>query len=106
MTGLTLPVAITSASVVPSPMTPAVPAAQPGRHLLPPRLARLADDDRAKLDALGVPVVTGKVVRLRHHDGVLQAVVLADGQEHQMQALAVAPRFVARPASTSSSAGR
>ncbi len=49
-----------------------------------------------QLDALGVPVVRGSVARLAVEDGRLTAVVLEDGREFPVDAVAVAPRFVAR----------
>ena len=49
-----------------------------------------------QLAALGVPVVDGTVRRLHREGGRLRAVVLEDGREIAADALAVAPRFVAR----------
>lgn len=54
------------------------------------------DDEWEQLAALGVRVVVGAVDRLSHADGELRAVVLADGHEFELDAVAVAPRFVAR----------
>ncbi|SEB60164.1 Thioredoxin reductase [Paramicrobacterium humi] len=48
------------------------------------------------LAALGVPVVTGRVARLRGEDRGVRAVVLEDGHEFAVDAVAVAPRFMAR----------
>jgi len=49
-----------------------------------------------QLAALDVPVVTGVVDRLRVESGELRAVVLASGHEVGVDAVVVAPRFVAR----------
>ncbi|MEX5235695.1 NAD(P)/FAD-dependent oxidoreductase [Kocuria arenosa] len=49
-----------------------------------------------RLSALGVRVVEGPVQRLRVEEDVLRAVVLDDGPEVPVDALVVAPRFVAR----------
>jgi thioredoxin reductase (NADPH) len=49
-----------------------------------------------QLSALGVPVVDGVVARLRGEDEVLQSVVLEDGRELPVDAVTVAPRFIAR----------
>jgi thioredoxin reductase (NADPH) len=49
-----------------------------------------------QLAALGIPVVESAVERLRSTDGVLRAVVLEDGREVPVDAVVVAPRFVAR----------
>ena len=51
---------------------------------------------RQSLDARGIRVVGGAVERLGTQDGVLRAVVLQDGTEVPVDAVAVAPRFVAR----------
>ncbi|MFS0703615.1 NAD(P)/FAD-dependent oxidoreductase [Cellulomonas sp. 179-A 9B4 NHS] len=48
-----------------------------------------------QLAALGVRVVRGTVARLDHDDAALRAVVLTDGTRVDVDALAVAPRFVA-----------
>ncbi|MFC8193479.1 NAD(P)/FAD-dependent oxidoreductase [Cellulomonas sp. NPDC057328] len=48
-----------------------------------------------QLAALGVRVVRGTVARLDHDDEALRAVVLTDGTRVDVDALAVAPRFVA-----------
>ncbi|MGI5156451.1 NAD(P)/FAD-dependent oxidoreductase [Microbispora sp. CA-102843] len=53
-------------------------------------------DAEAQLAALDVPVVSGGVAGLRVDDGVLRAVVLDDGREFGVDAVTVAPRFVAR----------
>ncbi|WP_026818781.1 NAD(P)/FAD-dependent oxidoreductase [Arthrobacter castelli] len=49
-----------------------------------------------QLAALDVRVVSGRVERLRSEDNVLRAAVLEDGHEFPVDALAVAPRFMAR----------
>jgi thioredoxin reductase len=49
-----------------------------------------------QLSALGIRVVEGPVQRLRVEEDVLRAVVLDDGPEVPVDALVVAPRFVAR----------
>ncbi|MEX5296518.1 NAD(P)/FAD-dependent oxidoreductase [Kocuria sp. CPCC 205268] len=49
-----------------------------------------------QLAALGVRVVEGPVQRLRAEGDALRAVVLGDGQEIAVDAVVVAPRFVAR----------
>lgn len=49
-----------------------------------------------QLAALDVRVVSGVVQRLRHEDGALRGVVLDDGSEFGLDALTVAPRFIAR----------
>ncbi|WP_435738150.1 NAD(P)/FAD-dependent oxidoreductase [Cellulosimicrobium sp. PMB13] len=58
------------------------------------------DAAREKLAALGVPVVEGRVARLDVGDGPdggsLRGVVLGDGTTFPVDAVAVAPRFVAR----------
>jgi thioredoxin reductase (NADPH) len=54
------------------------------------------DEAWDQLAALRIPVVTGVVDRLCIEDDVLRAVVLEDGHELAVDALAVAPRFVAR----------
>jgi thioredoxin reductase (NADPH) len=56
----------------------------------------LPDEAWDQLAALGVEVVAGKVARLRSEAGELRAVVLEGGQEVPVDALVVAPRFVAR----------
>lgn len=48
-----------------------------------------------QLAALDIRVVSGVVQRLRGED-VLKAVVLADGHEHPVDTVTVAPRFIAR----------
>jgi thioredoxin reductase len=60
------------------------------------RMPDLDGDAEAKLAALDIPVVNGAVARLRADDGVLRAVVLDDGREFAVDAVTVAPRFVAR----------
>jgi thioredoxin reductase (NADPH) len=54
------------------------------------------DEAWDQLAALDIPVVSGAVQRLRGEDDVLRAVVLDDGREVAVDALAVAPRFIAR----------
>lgn len=49
-----------------------------------------------QLAALDVQVVDGRVERLHGEDGTLQAVVLEDGKEFVVDAVTVAPRFMAR----------
>ncbi|WP_136519034.1 MULTISPECIES: NAD(P)/FAD-dependent oxidoreductase [Cellulomonas] len=53
-----------------------------------------ADEEREQLEALGVRLVRGTVARLEHDDA-LRAVVLEDGSRYDVDAVAVAPRFVA-----------
>jgi thioredoxin reductase (NADPH) len=54
------------------------------------------DEAWGQLAALGVRTVSGSVDRLHIEDGILRAVVLEDGHEFGVDAVAVAPRFVAR----------
>ncbi len=54
------------------------------------------EEEWEQLAALDVRVVRGVVRRLRGEDGALRAVVLEDGQELLVDAVTVAPRFVAR----------
>ncbi len=56
----------------------------------------LPDEAWDQLAALGVEVVTGVVDHLRSEAGELRAVVLDGGREVAVDALVVAPRFVAR----------
>lgn len=49
-----------------------------------------------QLSAMGIPVVDGVVQAVHGSDGALRAVVVEDGPEVDLDALAVAPRFVAR----------
>jgi thioredoxin reductase (NADPH) len=56
----------------------------------------LPDEAWEQLAALDVEVVTGVVDRLRSDAGELRAVVLEGGREVPVDALVVAPRFVAR----------
>ncbi|HST71665.1 MAG TPA: NAD(P)/FAD-dependent oxidoreductase [Kocuria rosea] len=49
-----------------------------------------------QLAALDIPVVDSAAEKLRSIDGVLRAVVLDDGREIPVDAVAVAPRFAAR----------
>ncbi|WP_437583460.1 NAD(P)/FAD-dependent oxidoreductase [Paramicrobacterium sp. CJ85] len=60
-------------------------------HTMP----ELADEDWGTLAALGVEVVTGRVAEVRAKNGEIDAVVLDDGHELAIDALTVAPRFVA-----------
>ncbi len=53
-------------------------------------------EEMDQLDALGVRVVPGTVRRLLDEDGVLAAVVMEDDSRFGVDAVAVAPRFVAR----------
>ncbi|QCB92757.1 NAD(P)/FAD-dependent oxidoreductase [Cellulomonas shaoxiangyii] len=55
----------------------------------------LEDTEREQLVALDVRLVQGTVERLDHDDDALRAVVLADGRRFDVDAVAVAPRFVA-----------
>jgi thioredoxin reductase len=59
-------------------------------------MAALADEASDQLAALDIQVVHGAVERLRSENDVLRAVVLDDGQEFVVDAVAVAPRFIAR----------
>lgn len=54
------------------------------------------DDAWEQLAALEIETVDGVVRQLRAEDDVLRAVVLDDGNEFEVDALVVAPRFVAR----------
>ncbi|MCW4457266.1 NAD(P)/FAD-dependent oxidoreductase [Microbacterium sp. MPKO10] len=60
-------------------------------HTMP----ELSDDDWDTLAALGVEVVSGRVAELRAKGGEIDAVVLEGGHEFAIDALTVAPRFVA-----------
>lgn len=60
-------------------------------HTRPP-----ADDQRRELAARGVSIIEGEVVRLEIDGGRLVGVRLADGRLIARDAVAVAPRFVAR----------
>jgi thioredoxin reductase len=51
---------------------------------------------RDRLAALNVEVVEGSVRQLRGENGAVRAVVLEDGREFTVDAVAVAPRFIAR----------
>ncbi|RCK70808.1 NAD(P)/FAD-dependent oxidoreductase [Desertihabitans brevis] len=53
-------------------------------------------EDWEKLAAVGVEVVSGEVLRVVGEDGALRAVELAGGHAVGLDALVVAPRFVAR----------
>jgi thioredoxin reductase len=55
-----------------------------------------ADDDRAKLEAIGVRIVDGKVTELEIVDGRLAGVRVEGDATVPRAAVAVAPRFVAR----------
>jgi thioredoxin reductase/protein-L-isoaspartate O-methyltransferase len=57
---------------------------------------RPPEDEREKLDALGVPVVDGTVVQVESDAGGLTGVCLADGSRIELDAVVVAPRFTAR----------
>ncbi|WP_167133251.1 NAD(P)/FAD-dependent oxidoreductase [Paramicrobacterium chengjingii] len=61
-------------------------------HTMP----ELSGDDWDTLAALDVEVVSGRVREVRAENGELAAVVLDDGHEFAIEALTVAPRFVAR----------
>jgi thioredoxin reductase len=52
-------------------------------------------EELSQLDALGVQVVRGKVQRLAG-EGTVHAVVMGDGRQFELDAVAVAPRFQAR----------
>jgi thioredoxin reductase len=54
------------------------------------------DNTQQQLDALDIKVVSGAVRRLRGEHGVLRAAVLDDGHEFGVDAVTVAPRFIAR----------
>ncbi|MFD1860379.1 NAD(P)/FAD-dependent oxidoreductase [Aeromicrobium camelliae] len=56
----------------------------------------LTDEQAEQLSALGVRVVEGRVERLSDDGERLRGVVLADGTEVEVDAVTVAPRFVAR----------
>jgi thioredoxin reductase (NADPH) len=61
----------------------------------------VTDPDSAaweQLAALGIRVVTGRVARVRGGGGSLDGVELEDGHAFRLDALAVAPRFIARDA--------
>lgn len=60
------------------------------------RMPDPGDEAWEQLAALDVRVVSGVVERLRVENDALRTVVLDDGQEFDVDALAVAPRFVAR----------
>ncbi|MQB01747.1 MAG: FAD-dependent oxidoreductase [Actinobacteria bacterium] len=60
------------------------------------RMPDPSDEASVQLAALDIQVVHGIVDRLRGEDDVLRAVVLDDGHEHLIDALTVAPRFMAR----------
>lgn len=60
------------------------------------RMPDPGDEVWEQLAALDVRVVSGDVQRLRVENDVLRAVVLNDGQAVDVDALAVAPRFIAR----------
>jgi len=64
--------------------------------LFPHTVESLDDAAWDQLAALDVPVVTGLVSRLRTQDGELCAVVLESNQEFPVDAVTVAPRFMAR----------
>ncbi|MET8203728.1 NAD(P)/FAD-dependent oxidoreductase [Micromonospora taraxaci] len=56
----------------------------------------LSDQDRAKLDALDIPVIAGVVAKLEIVDDRLTGVRLDDDEVVPVEAVAVAPRMVAR----------
>lgn len=58
-------------------------------------LSSLGDEEREQLTALGVRMVDGVAERLISENGTLRAVIV-DGREVAVDALAVAPRFIAR----------
>lgn len=62
------------------------------RHTMPDP----GDEAWDQLAALDIRVVSGVVHRLRSENDVLRAVVLDDGHEFPVDALTVAPRFIAR----------
>lgn len=62
------------------------------RHTMPD----IAADDAAKLSALGIRMVDGVVDRLDGRGGSVDTVVFEGGGEHAVDAMVVAPRFVAR----------
>lgn len=62
------------------------------RHTMPD----IDADDAAKLAAIGVRVVEGTVERLTGEGDAVQSVALEDGREFPVDAVALAPRFVAR----------
>lgn len=69
-------------------------------------MSALSAEQQAQAHALGVRVVDGPVTRLAtDNDDRLRAAVLADGTEIAIDALAVAPRFVARAAEYESLGG-
>ena len=57
--------------------------------------APFASDQAGQLSALGIPVIDGLVARVEASDGHLAGVRLADGTRVALDALIVAPRFVA-----------
>ncbi|HET6628079.1 MAG TPA: NAD(P)/FAD-dependent oxidoreductase, partial [Nocardioidaceae bacterium] len=54
------------------------------------------DETWEQLEALGIRVVNGVAQRLRDQEGDLRAVVLAGEDEYPVDAVVVAPRFIAR----------
>lgn len=58
-------------------------------------LPDLGEDDRARLDALGITVVRGGVQRVDTEGREVRAVVTTDGTVHRVEVVVVAPRFVA-----------
>jgi thioredoxin reductase/SAM-dependent methyltransferase len=54
------------------------------------------DEQREQLDAFGIAVIEGEVVRVEAESTGLTAVRLADGSRVDLDALVVAPRFTAR----------
>jgi thioredoxin reductase len=64
--------------------------------LFPHQMPDPGDEAWDQLAALNIHVVSGVVERLRGENDVLRAVVLDDGREFLVDALTVAPRFIAR----------
>jgi thioredoxin reductase (NADPH) len=62
------------------------------RHTMPEPDAQTRD----QLAAFNISIVDGAFQRLRGEDGAVRAVVLEDGREFPVDAVAVAPRFRAR----------
>ena len=61
-------------------------------HTAPP----LGEEDREKLEALGVPIIDGVVTKLTVENDELAGVELADGLTHPIDVLVVGPRMRAR----------
>lgn len=62
------------------------------RHTAPP----LTQEEREQLRVLGVAMVDGPVTEVEANEGGLSGVRIADGARIPLDALVVAPRFVAR----------